>query len=198
MKYKKICDNKLPSCPCRVIDLDNNTIYCNFIFKFGTFLIDKHDDKVKHFLQKICPEQRNSVLEHDFRAEILQNFAKNFLSEAKIGDKVYCTAEPHSVLLIEKPDTIYGDCKYQTIDNKLKKAPAFCFNVISDGNYYSECEFKNKNNADHFKYLARRNGYRAEIIMIENSYLLKIYGDTQEEVDDFVTFCGKSDFIIDV
>ena len=191
----KVCESNFKSCPCRV--LENNKVYCNFVLKFGTLLLDNYDNKAKQFLQKICPEKRNSVLSHDYRAEILQRLAEVFLNEANIGDIVFCTAEINDVMLVEKPSTIYGDCKYKTVNEKLKKAPAFCFSIISNGNKYAEYEINTKTTADHYKYLARRNGYRADVIKLKHSYLLKIFGDKQEEVDDFINLCCKNDYIID-
>ena len=39
-------------------------------------------------------------------------------------------------------------------------------------------------------------GFRTEIERTDNGYFLKIYGDSQQEVDDFITLSLEQDFDI--
>jgi len=40
------------------------------------------------------------------------------------------------------------------------------------------------------------NGFRVERQNLGDSCLLRIYGDYQEEVDDFITLCCNNDFVL--
>ena len=153
---------------------------------------------MKQFLRKICPEKRNSVLEHEYRAEILQRQTKRFLKKVNIGDIVFCTAEIHNVTLMEKSSDIFGNCKYKTIDGKIKELPSFCSRIISKGDKFTEYKTIDKLIADYAAILARKNGFRVEKINLEDLYVLKIYGDDQQEVSDFVTLCLEKDFKIEM
>jgi len=44
--------------------------------------------------------------------------------------------------------------------------------------------------------MARQAGFRAEVIKDEDCYILKIWGDTQEEIDDFINFMCRNDMHI--
>jgi hypothetical protein len=45
---------------------------------------------------------------------------------------------------------------------------------------------EDKDKADYYDYISRKNGFRVERSMINKLYILKIYGDIQKEVDEFV------------
>ncbi|MFX1470575.1 MAG: hypothetical protein ACFFB8_18165 [Promethearchaeota archaeon] len=88
-----------------------------------------------------------------------------------------------------------SDIKYKTFDGKIGIAPIACINKISNGNYYAVYEVKGKLNSsqekvNHLERLARRRGFRVKIIETERSYNLEIFGDKQEDVDEFVELCN--------
>ena len=97
---------------------------------------------------------------------------------------------------LEKPEYKQGYCKYKTRDGIIREAPSFCFANISKGNKFSEYETKEQYKVDLYARYARRKGYRVEKNKLNDFYLLKIFGDTQEEVDDFVGLLKKN-LIID-
>ena len=145
-----------------------------------------HTKEVDTLLKKVCPEVRKEILHHDYRAEQLQKRKKEFLKNVKLGDICFCTAEIENVIFLEHPSNIHGDVKYKTADGRISEAPSFCFRVISKGNIYAEYETKNKNKMETYERLARENGFRVEVESLKDIYLLKIYGEKQEEVDSFV------------
>jgi hypothetical protein len=103
-----------------------------------------------------------------------------------IGDLVYCTSEIQNVYFLQKPTHRYGNCIYETINGEIKEAPTLCFRIVSKGSKCAQYKTKDQQIADSFDHLARSFGFRVEKIKLKDSYLLKIFGDTQEEVDDFV------------
>lgn len=137
--------------------------------------------------------------------------------ELKHGDIVYCTKELDDVIFLDPPseDLIQkylrakqngeidppfrGDIKYKTFKGEIRSAPVACIVKISSGNSSAEYEFKGINcevNSKNKEVLARQAGFRAERIRLDNSILLRIYGDSQEEVDDFIYLVCQNDFQI--
>ncbi len=124
------------------------------------------------------------------------------------GDIVYCTKELQNVVFLEPPSyeiiqkyladkkkgeldpPFRGDIKYKTLNGKFRSAPIACIVKISNGDYSAEYEFKGINYetvSKNKEILARQAGFRAERIKLDYSVLLRIYGNSQEEVDDFIT-----------
>lgn len=186
--FLKICDKiNFKSCPCKSIDFENDISFCNFIKAYGKLEISENFKEKALLLKNVCPEVRNEILQHSYRVRQLQKQEKEFLEKVRPGDVVFCTAAIHDVVFLEHPSNIYGDVKYKTIDGEIREAPSFCFRIISKGNKFAEYETSDKEKADSYSRLARRNGFRVEKQKIKNVYVLKIYGDIQKEVDDFVT-----------
>lgn len=82
---------------------------------------------------------------------------------------------------------------------KIGSAPVACIGKISSGNYSAEYEFKGINretNSKNKEILARQAGFRTERVRLDNSVLLRIYGDTQQDVDDFILLVCQNDFQI--
>lgn len=194
--HMQLCYFDKDKCPCRLVDLDSNISFCNFVRLFADILILNNERATNLFLDKVCDDKRNEVLHHDYRAGQLRKRFKKFLNQVKIGDLVYSIAEDQDVVFLESPTHKYGDCKYRIINGTVKKAPPFLFSMISKGKYYGKYETKNKDKADLYTLEARECGFRVEKHELEDHYVLKIYGDTQEEVDSFITVL-RSNFIID-
>ena len=121
---------------------------------------------------------------------------KEFLEKVQPGDVCFCTAETENVIFLEHPSNIHGDLRYNTIDSKIYESSSFCFRIISKGDKCAEYETKDKAKLESYERLARRNGFRIEIEKIEDVYLLKIYGDRQEDVDNFAINL-KNDLVLD-
>ena len=190
MANKRICYSDFDPCPCKIFDLDKETVYCNFTNIFAAFLINDNENNSKttnFFLKKICPEIRTEVLHHDYRARQLQKQEKEFLEKVKPGDICFCTAEIENVVFLEHPSNIYGDVKYKTIDGKIDESPALCFSISSIGNKCARYVTKNRKRIESYERLARMNGFRVEIQKLNDKIILKIFGDSKEEVENFVS-----------
>lgn len=73
--------------------------------------------------------------------------------------------------------------------------------IISSGNYWREYFIEgidkiDEKKAKDLKFRAKYYGFRAEIIKKKKGYLLRIFGDSQQEVDDFITYFIKQNFEI--
>lgn len=63
---------------------------------------------------------------------------------------------------------------------------------ISKGDKYIEYKVKENNKLKEYRDLARYYGFRVEAIKLKNGHLLKIYGDTQEELSNFLNLHLKT------
>ena len=189
MAYKRICYSDFKNCPCRLIDIKREISYCNFIPLFAESLsLDKEtgSNKTESFLKKICPEVRSESRQHDVEAEQLQKQKKEFLEKVKPGDVVFCQTQLENVIFLEPPKTSYGYVKYKTMEGDIFESPGFCFRIISKGTKWAIYKTEDNDKADYYDYISRKNGFRVERHKVNNEYIIKIYGDTQKEVDEFV------------
>ena len=191
-----ICDNFNTPCPCKVVDLDSGFFYCNFIDMYGELCFHNRTEAANKLVRQACPEIRNEVLHHDYIADRLRTQERDFLGNVKLGDIVFCTAEIHNVVLVDFPSHEHGYCKYKTIDGEIKKAPAIYFRLISKGNKFAEYKTRDEYNAEQYELVARKYGFRVERNVLKKIHILRIFGDTQEEVDQFVN-CLETNFLID-
>lgn len=203
MKY---CDSEYKNCPYRIIDKEqgrNITFskglsHCYFTKKYAEKLYLRDKEGVEQLIKSACPELKNLMSIFEAERKIIRVQVKKFLNSVKIGEKVYCMCEMSDVIFLAKPTTEFGDCKYQTSKGKIKWTGPSMFRTISKGNKFVEFEVKgSKDKAGFYEIIARQSGFRVETIKKEDSFLLKIYGDTQEEVDDFLTLRLMNDYSID-
>lgn len=99
--------------------------------------------------------------------------------------------------MLEKPldDSKFVSCQAPT--GRIIRIQACHLSRISKGNFSGEffiqgveCEKR----AQELKYKANYFGFRAIIEKKGNGFLLKIFGDSQQEVDDFITLSLEQDF----
>ena len=125
------------------------------------------------------------------------------MENAQVGDTVFCTSELlDESILVEKPKSDGDHAFYQNKDGEIRSCLPGSLIRISKGNfmaeYFANTEGKriNKYEDSEFKCLgikrmALQAGFRVEIYEAINEagsgHIIKIYGDTQQEVDDFMT-----------
>ncbi|MFX0059489.1 MAG: hypothetical protein ACFE85_16720 [Candidatus Hodarchaeota archaeon] len=195
--YLRICDELyFKSCPCRVKSVEFDINLCNFVKMYGELDIQGRTEKMNRLLQNTCSEIRNKILHKRYIAEKLKEQKKEFLEKVKSGDKVFCISEIHDVVFLEYPSEPNSDAKYMTVDGKIRNSPIFCFTLISKGNKFSSYKTSDETKAKKYSRLARRYGFRVEEEETSNGYLLRIFGDIQKEVDDFVMSLNN-DLILD-
>ncbi|HEC39170.1 MAG TPA: hypothetical protein ENI29_13095 [bacterium] len=193
---KVICNINDNSCPCRVIDLDDNMLYCNFIENYVKLNFQKQSGKANHLINQVCPKIRDHIHHHDVMVERLRKHTKKFLDKIKAGEICFCTLETDNVIFLDYPADKYKYVKYKRHDGSVKTAPGFCFSIISKGNKTSEYKTKDESKAEKYSEIARRNGFRVEDERIGDTFFIKIYGDNQKDVDEFIANLNN-DLILD-
>lgn len=192
-----LCHGGSIPCPCRILHED--TFFCNFGNKYAELLFHQKTVEAKMLINSVCISVRNEVINQEFFAQESRNIEKDFLGHVRVGDTVYCTTEGESVILLEKPSEFGEKCKYKTHEGLINEQWAFCFRTISKGSMFSEYSVKDKNYEErtlYLEHLARSNGFRVEKQKLGESYTLKVFGDSQEEVDDFVSLSFVNDFVL--
>jgi len=201
-----VCNDKIVNyCPCRF--KLNSVNFCNFPKYIVELSQEKGSPRFNRFLNGICKELKQRVQGTDLNSlEIrhrLDKAVKNMENgEIKPGDIVYCSNIGKNVIFLEYPErkffeTYYkdgvfpGKAKYKTIEGEIGTAPVACFFKISKGNYKAEHVINGKEEEikryiDHLMGLCKQEGFRVELEETKTGYKLKILGDSQESVNDFV------------
>ncbi|HEA70539.1 hypothetical protein LCGC14_0827730 [marine sediment metagenome] len=183
-----ICFSTFKGCRNKIINKD--VIYCGF---FNSFVKLGKSFKIEEL--RICPELKDKLLYHDYLADKAQAQSKEFLTHVKIGEIVYCTTEMINVVVLKKPKNKFDGCQYRTFEGGVREASAPCFRRVSLGTKCAEYKTAKVDDLNACEILAREYGFRVEKITFETFFLLRIYGDTQEEVDQFVTSLKNNYFI---
>lgn len=192
-----LCRGVSIHCPCKV--LYENTFFCNFGNMYAELMFHHKNAEVNILMSSACRSVRDEIRNHEFFAQESRRIEENFLEQAKTGDTVYCTTKAVCVILLGKSSEAGGKCKYETHDGLIEEEWAFCFRTISKGNMVSEYVVKGdgyEERALYLEHLAQSNGFRVEKQRLGKSYILKIFGDSQEDVDDFVNLCCINDFVL--
>ena len=166
---------------------------------YAELMFHHKNAEVNILVNSVCRSVRNEIMNHEFFAQESRKMEKTFLEQVQMGDTVYCTTEGEIVILLEKPSELGEKCKYKTYDGLINEEWAFCFRTVSKGNMVSEYRVKDKNYKErtlYLEHLARSNGFRVEKQKLGKSFLLRIFGDIQEKVDDFVSICCINDFVL--
>jgi len=144
--------------------------------------------------------QQNEERRLEFIREIARKNGLDVLENAQIGDALFCRIAPHhEVKLLEKPSGGSIFLKCQAPNGKIIQVQACDLRRISKGNYSGDYfieEAENEKKLRELEYKAQYYGFRTETEKKNNGYLLRIYGDSQQEVDDFITLSLEQDFDI--
>lgn len=139
--------------------------------------------------------------------------------EISFGDLVYCTNISADVIFLEKPPRksflnyykarkageifppFSGKVKYKTLSGQVSTSPIACIVKISKGNFFADYEVVEGESEDRIEYLehyGRSLGFRVERVSSseKKKIILRFFGDSQSEVDDFVELCCQNNFII--
>ncbi len=207
-------DFTVDSCPCRV--LIDGVDYCNFLQTYFNLTCARDEVKIKKLSSLICIHNRNLISEpydpmikkiHDQIDKTVRLLEKG---EIMSGDIVYCSKVLEDVIFIEGPNwdaltqynndkAKYGNApfsskvKYKTFDGVIRTCPIACIVKISKGNFFANLKVKGKadiakQRAEYLEFLARGLGFRVEKCKTRRGYLLKFFGDSQREIDEFLHF----------
>ena len=201
-----VCQDKtVPFCPCKF--KLKNVNFCNFTQYLVELAEEKGSPKFNTFLRLICEELKHiakgtdqrSLEVHHRLAEAVKDMENG---DIKPGDIVYCSNVGKDVIFFEYPerwlfDKYYkdgvfpGDAKYKTFEGDIRTAPIACFYKISKGHYFADyiVEGKSENIRERAEILigfGKGKGFRTEMTETNKGYKLRFFGDSQQELDDFI------------
>lgn len=201
-----ICrDKTVPFCPCKF--KLKNVNFCNFTQYLVELAEEKGSPKFNTFVSLICEDLRHIAQGTDQRSldihHRLADAVKDMESGAiSPGDTVYCSNGDKDVIFLEYPERhffdIYyedgvfpGDAKYKTFEGEIRTAPVACFVKISKGDYFTDYIVEGKNEdaqkrAEILIGFGKGKGFRTEMMETNKGYKLRYFGDSQQEVDDFI------------
>ena len=148
-------------------------------------------------IRKACKWVKREESRLKFIRKIVREKTLDLLEKVQVGDTIFCRIAPyHEVILLEKPqdDSKYVSC--QSPNGKTIRIHAHHLSRISTGVFTGEYFIQgveNEKRAQELKYKAGYHGFRAEIVKKNNGFILRIYGDSQQEVDDFIALSLEQD-----
>lgn len=193
-----VCNQGFKNCPYRIYDLEKDYPLCDYHRLHARLIINREFSKIPALIRKACEWVQKEEKRLDFIRKIARDMGLDLLKNAQIGDIVFCRRPPyHEVKLLEKPSdgSIFITC--QAPNGKIIRVQACDLRKISKGRYFGEFFIEgteNEKKAKGLEYKAKYYGFRAEIEKKDNGFLLKIYGDSQQEVDEFINVVLKQGF----
>lgn len=185
-------------CSFRIYDLKMKIPICNFI----PATRGVQTSRLHYFINRACRWIKTEEGRLAAIRKVAHKDSLEFLKNAQIGDTVYCFyGSPYDleVKLLEKPSDLKlsGRCKIQRKSGKTFNVDIIHLRTFSKGDYtanYFVGGIRAKKRAQNLQYKSKCYGFRAEIEKKESGYLLKIFGDSQVEVDDFVNLFIKNNY----
>ena len=188
------CFEDVEKCPLRIYDLEKDILRCDFFRQNSILICNRQLNRKTALVNKACDYIKKEEARLDSIVAVSHKKTLDFLKNAQKGDNVFCRVGVFpEVKLLEKPlnDSEFVSC--QIPNGKIIRVQACHLYRISKGNSYGEHFIGNKEIAQELKRRANYHSFRVEVEERDNGYLLKIYGDTQQEVDDFINLYIKQD-----
>ncbi|KKL85678.1 hypothetical protein LCGC14_1952330 [marine sediment metagenome] len=195
-----ICNQDFKNCPYRLIDMENPRPLCDYYRLHARLILNREFSEIPVLVRRACKWMQNEESRLKFIREIARKKTLDFLENTQVGDTVFCGIAPfHAVKLLEKPidDSKFVLCEAPS--GKVIKIQACHLSRISKGSYFSDYFIEgveNEKKAQELEYKARYYGFGSGIEKKDDGYLLRIYGDSQQEVDDFIVLYLEQDFDI--
>lgn len=201
-KYSKdFACNHQKYLPCQFAHLDGDVHRCSY-HRLNVLAgwVRGDEQTADELTKQACPPIREEWEEKEYLAKIREGYANELIENAEVGDLVFCFEEiDGEVILLEKPETNVGNCVYKNKKGEIRSCIARLFRTLSKGNYCEEHHIKGDESeidSRMIKRMAGEAGFRIEIEETSEGHLVKIFGDNQQEVDDFMTLCVYNDFTI--
>ncbi len=193
------CRQSFINCPYRLWDLGRGYPICNYFNLSNQFSINREFSKIPSLVSKACKWVQKEEKRLDFIRRIAKKRGQALLERAQVGDTVYNRRGIyHKVKLLERPsrDSIFVTC--ETPKGGIIRVQLCDLVRISKGSFCGEFFIGEKSEGE-LKILKNKimyHGFRVEIERKGNGNLLKIYGDSQQEIDDFITYSIEQNFDI--
>jgi len=189
-----VCIGNKKNCPYKIFDIKKNSLVCTFSEKYWDSFHSYGFDEVNRnlLIKKACEKIRDHELHQIYISEQHTKETLLMLKSIAIGDILFWVSRNEEVILIEKPSEITSlvRCNCQKYNDEKVNIPAHLLRQLSKGDFLGEYLIENyeanKWKAEELEYLAKFHGFRAEIEEKDDGYILRIYGDSQNEVNDFI------------
>ncbi|MBY8990263.1 MAG: hypothetical protein KGD58_05875 [Candidatus Lokiarchaeota archaeon] len=196
-----ICHQKQKKCPFRILDIQLDVFGCNFYKQYWQVFNEGNSFGAKVLVNRACEWIKKEERRLDFISKGASKETIKMLENLEVGDMLFWTNRVIYVTLLEKPTEIsqIARLKCRKSDGKVIEIPAYNLCKISSGTFYGEYFIegvRKEKKVQELEYKTNLYGFRTEIERREDGYLLKIYGDSQREVDDFISLSLEQDFDI--
>lgn len=196
-----ICRQDKKNCPFRTLDIQIDIFICNYLKEYWREFNSGNYFGAKILLNRACEWVQGEEKRLKFISEGARKETLKMLKSIEIGDHLYWTTQSREVKLYEKPTEFGQIARVKCIksDGTIIKIPAYSLRKLSKGVFFSEYlldDTVSEQKVKNLEYKAKFYGFRVEVEKKENGYLLKIYGDSQQEVDDFINLSLEQDFDI--
>ena len=194
-----ICTEKEKSENCRfkIFDIKENKVICNFYKKYWDTFHNYGSTKANCLIKKACEKISSYELHQIYISKLHSKETIEMLKSIVEGDTLFWVPRNEEVILFEKPFEInvLARCKCQRFNKEIVKIPARLLRQISKGTFSGEYLIhkakNNENKARKLERLAKYYGFRVETKKKEKNFILKIYGNSQQDVDDFINLYIK-------
>ena len=198
-KKYPICHQDKKSCPFKTLDMQLDIFICNFHKEYWRLFNDGNSFGAKNLLNRACEWIQEEKKRQKFISKSASKQTIKMLKNIEVGDMLFWVTRSEDVRLFESPSEFSQivRCKCQRDNGNVIKIPAYLLRKVSKGDYYGEFFIEgteNEKKAQQFEYKAKYYGFRAEIERKDNGFLLKIYGDSQQEIDEFINVVLKQGF----
>ncbi len=196
-----ICHQDKENCPFKILDIQLDIYLCGFYDNYWREFNAGNTFGVKSLLNRSC----EWIIKEEARLDFISKFARKetikMLKSIDIGDILFWTTHSEEVKLFENPTEFsqIARCKCQRYNGKIVEIPAYLLCKISKGTYFGEFFIEGTESERKLEYLVykvRYHGFRVVVEGKDNGFLLKIYGDSQQEVDDFINLFLEQNFDI--
>ncbi len=194
-----ICSEKekTENCRFKIFDLKENKVFCNFFKKYWDAFHSYGSKRANYLIKKTCEKIKNYELHQIHISKLHSKETIEMLKSIVKGDTLFWVPRSEEVILTEKPYEINVSvrCKCLRFNKEIVKIPALLLRQISKGTFSGEYLIhkakNNENKAQKLEHLAKYYGFRVEVKKKEKNLILKLYGDSQQKVDNFINLYIK-------
>lgn len=179
-------------CPYRIIDLEKPFPICNYAKEQAKLIVSREFSEISRLTIRAC----DWIKEEEGRLETIRRIARenglDVVNNAKIGDMLFCLRgqfQGCEVKLLEKPSDSSIFAKCQAPKGEVFNIQPLSLRRIAKGNYHREYfvkGIKNKERATFSENRANYYGFRTKIEKKHDGFVVKIFGESKEQVDDFI------------
>lgn len=190
-KVYAFCEGDVDSCPFRVFDFGIQQFLCNFHDEKASLIIEGNYNAIKLLVRRACYYVRHNLARLDMIREVSKERTLKMLKSIEVGDELFWINRSQVVTLLERPpelsQTVRVKCQLKS--GKVEYAWANTLQKVSKGNFKGEYIIKGldlERRTAQLKYKTQMYGFRVDIGELRDKNVLTIYGDSQEEVDEYI------------